>query len=358
MSSDSLTHVECRRLLLQLILPITAALPLTGHGELLFKDDFATGDLSSYNDHFRWGRSGAAPAAGFGKQYILEVSGPTGSPVKALMFRYAALADQKASSDDKHWAEQRFHLTSSKAEKRTESGSSSVAHGEIWFGYSLRIPDNYFHRRAYKADGSARPNNNKGWITLWKNKYSQPSGSAFGIGFRAMNEGQVNPSSNWFDPAVSDGDSYITLGLLKGTTRWDSRPAPSYVAPALKMKESKVRAVGTDEAGKWIDYVFGIRVSSATSSAGPHNGFLKIYKDGELAAEFTGLDNWYNGPSENNGFDRGYLMGYHNSGYAQETIYYLTNFRVGTTKADVIDLANKASPPAPPILQLQPNEVR
>jgi hypothetical protein len=67
----------------------------------------------------------------------------------------------------------------------------------------------------------------------------------------------------------------------------------------------------------------------------------KIYKDGtkELACDITNGD-WY-APTAT-GFDRGYILGWSNSGFTEETIFHIDNVKISTESLlDVID-----NPPA------------
>jgi hypothetical protein len=119
-------------------------------GELLFADDFSSGDFSHHSDHFRWGRSGRIEAGDPSR--IVSVTGPAGEATHAVRFAYGT------------WQELRFHLTENASESRSERGQSRVAHPEVWISYWMRVPDNYFHRHVH-------PSNNKGWVYLWKDGY-------------------------------------------------------------------------------------------------------------------------------------------------------------------------------------------
>jgi hypothetical protein len=86
----------------------------------------------------------------------------------------------------------------------------------------------------------------------------------------------------------------------------------------------------TTDIGRWQHIAFGYKMADSPSVK---NGYIKIYKDGVLAAERVNMDNYLAPPL--NGVDRGYLFGYHNSGYYETTTFYITGFKFGTSEADV-----------------------
>ena len=299
--------------------------------ELLFADDFASGDISKHNDFFRWGRSGQIPNPGADSSRIEQVTGPHGTPVSAMRFRYMALISD-ATSDQKKWSEQRFHLTESVDEVRTTNGESNVAHQEIWARYWLFVPGNYHH--LLNQNGHAAGQNNKGWITLWNRNYAA---SHHPDGERAP----VHNRIEWWP--TSNNESYTTAV---------SRSGGGHATPIWRHENQGNRAFLASDYGRWVDFAVGMRLKSFK---GADDAFIRVYKNGTLvlewdATQFPGeFDSWaYNDDPSMNGFDRGYIMGYHNSGYNETTTFYITDFKIGTKPESVGLLGSR---PLPPTLQ-------
>ncbi len=307
-----------------LYLSLTAA---SASANLLFEDDFATGDLSKANSYFRWGRSGAVARSGEGSDRIVRVTGPNGSAVNAIRFEYMGL-NTSARQDDKYWKEERFHLTNSLSESRNESGAGSTAYPEVWISYWLRVPDNYAH-------GPNSPSNNKGFVTLWKNQYMGPVGSAIDWWHTGSGRSRIGAwiGENGVNPGNLDEPSFIRADHRVGTSRQAYAFLPT-------------------ENGKWVHVAVGMRISSNGTS---RNGFIQVYKNGERVIAWENLNNW-NSNASLQGYDRGYLLGWHNSGYTQTTTFYLTGVRFATSVAGAISgvgaPAAVTAPPAAPTLRV------
>jgi hypothetical protein len=291
---------------------VNVTTPSAGASPLFF-DDFSTADFSRHNDYFRWGRSGAIVQPGNdGGGMIAAVSGPFGATVNAIAFRYsAALVDP----------EMRFHLTTSAGEVRTE-GASNTVYRDVWLSYWLYVPSSYRHN-------SARPgisgNNNKGFATLWKDAYLSnwaqwawdwipaPGGSG-----DSMLRCWTNDRNGDFDWPIAYGDpNYGNWTATDSGSRIPAQPISVYAfRPVL-------------DVGRWQHIVLGYKMSDSGSA----NGFTRIYRDGVIVAERTGMDNYLAAPI--NGLDRGYLFGYWNTVIDQPMTFYLTALRFGTTYEQV-----------------------
>ena len=64
----------------------------------------------------------------------------------------------------------------------------------------------------------------------------------------------------------------------------------------------------------------------APSSATASDGIMQMWKNGDLVTNETSLDN-YGGANENY-MDELYLLGWSNSGFTEETIFYLDNLSI------------------------------
>lgn len=293
---------------------------VTTNGAALFVDDFSSGDLSSANDYFRWG-TGAPPAAGYESANVVDVTGPTGATIKARRFRYPAGV---------HQVEQRFHLTTTLAESRTADGSSNTAYNRACFGFDWFIPSNYSHQTGLpNAEGSG---NNKWMMDLWKDQYGH---SAELSKVLAMTEawptgdGQSRVRIMWANPGPGAPEANGTSS--GGMTVGASRAAPGGQAYAVK----------TSDLGKWAHIVLDMKASDIDQTNGWMRWYRAEYVSGvkgayELMYAKNDADNSTSaGTVETNGFDRGYLMGYSNSTYAEETTFLLSNMKFALTPESV-----------------------
>lgn len=288
--------------------------PSSVHAEALFRDDFSSGDFSKHNDYFRWGGSGSIPRPGdsFGGMLDL-VPGPHGTQVRAVRFRYGPTTA---------WQELRFHLTTSVSEARSESGTSNTFYPETWFSYWLYVPANYVH------NGS----NNKGFVTIWKNLYQTPP------------SGQIG-APNWsIDFVQAENGLSYTRAWWATRTQYPNSIADDHRGAALSDGTYAYTYLPSD-LGRWVHIAVGCRLDSSTAV---NDGYIKYFKDGRLIAQWNSarLDPLGIG-IPGRGVDRGYIMGYHNSAYSATTTFYVTDFRFGTTEADV-RMVDSSSTPKPP----------
>jgi hypothetical protein len=310
--------------------------------DLLFSDDFGSGDLSTHNDHFRWG-SGSMPSEGSGSGRIFDVVGPQGVPVKALRFRYTGFNDG-GSGDAAKWAEQRFSLTRSITDQRTSNDSSDVAHPEVWISFWMHVPGNYFHMM---RDGRPSGDNQKGWLYLWKDGYERWNSK--------WEDEEVTPTAinvSWWplsdeSGTLNYGMSRVSITATSERNGWGHNSTPSFLRQneAVVGREDRPYSFLRNEFGTWVHYTYGVRVASTPGVSG--DGFFRMYKNGELAVAWEGLNNG-SPDRERNGFDRGYLMGYHNTGYDETTDYFITDFKIGLTKDSVLTDFYDAYPPVKP----------
>jgi hypothetical protein len=280
--------------------------------EPLFYDDFSTADFSNHNDYFRWGGGGTIPDEGntFGG-IIDSVTGPTGATVNAIRFQY---------TPSQQWQEVRFHLTTSVSETRTD-GTSSTVYPVVWLSYWLYVPGNYVHG----STGDAGLNQ-KGFATLWKDAYLSNWAQA---------------AWDWIPAGSSNSQLRAWVVDRNGGLNW---PVPwgddEYGNPWTTREASHQIAGSTSEAyafrpssdlGRWQHIAMGYKMSDN----GSENGYMKLYRDGVLAVERTGMDNYLASPI--NGLDRGYLLGYHNAVYPETTTFYITGVRFGLTLESVLE---------------------
>lgn len=292
---------------------------------LLFEDNFTSGDISKHNAYFRWGQ-GSIPSKGQAAHKIVQVTGPQGKTVNAMVFEYAAL-NSSASDTEKYAAERRFHLTGSVAESRTANGVSGVAYPEVWISYWLYVPANYAH-------GPKNPSNNKGFVTIWKNQYMGP----------------VEAAIDWW--GTTNSQSRIGAWAKENGVNIGNRNRPTFIRDDHKISGDQALAFLPSEYGKWVHVAVGAKISTSASA---RNGFIRVYKNGEKVIAWENMNNWHSDPTLQ-GFDRGYLLGWANSGYSSKTTFYLTGFKFATSEAGAragnVSTPAVGAPPAAPVLRV------
>jgi hypothetical protein len=323
----------CSRLALAISVALVLLSGPQAFARLLFEDDFSSGNFSRHNDFFRWGRSGEIPSSTTWSSWIESLVGPDGRQTNAIRFTYGT------------WQEVRFHLTRSVDERRGDNVPSDTIYPEIWVSYWMRVPANYFHR------GLTVGNNNKGWLMLWKDRYANHGSS--------IPEDEITPTMNsfhWWNAGGTDqshpeyGVSTLRIVNSRDNSSLGQRGSATFVRPRERRPNGHAYAFLQDEYGIWVHYAFGMKVASSRSAA---DGFTRVYKNGDLAIAWEGEIGGSDRP-EKNGYDRGYIMGYHNSGYDEPTTFYITNWRIGTSRESVMGGGSIAKAlPAAPVLSVE-----
>lgn len=288
---------------------VAATPPTTG---LIFEDSFASGDLTKYNNYFRWGNGQDLVTSSWNPTVM--TTGPQGTQVRAMKFTYGT------------WQEVRFSLTSSASERRGPNDSSNVAYPELYTCFDLFTPTNFYH----STSGPGAVNDK--WFAVWKD------------GYQTSNSGVAN----WVE-TVPGGDGHSKV--VATDNAWGGlNGALSQVLDSLALKDSSSPSSGgyafkTTDRGQWHNWCFRTKVPTSATSK---DGVIEVYRDKVLAFAWRNIV--YYDPNNNSakaGFDRGYLMGYHNSIVTSPQTWYLTNFKIGTTAASV-GLTGGQALPAPP----------
>ena len=255
-----------------------------------FSDDFEGGFGSS--SFFRWG----------GEAYTDISSDKAYGGSDSLRFRFLGNPDLTEDA----WAEKRFTL--------------DKIYDELWIRYKLWVPENYVHR-----DGDG-PDNNKGLIMLWSGEYTGHSAST------SLHFGRPLPGQN------ADGGSMIYGAWrpnsgITGNFYNDSNFVDDYFTP----EEVNV-GIHPSDRGSWIDWVIHVKASSIPIDvgdiSGDGNGKVQVWKNGQLTYNAISANNFYEDKSRN-GWDQGYILGWANSGFNEDTFIHIDDFMISTTPEGV-----------------------
>lgn len=241
-------------------------------------------------------------AAWTSMEKVTVVSSGAKSGKYAAKFHFPGNTDPTADS----WSELRF-----------DSGKEVT---EFWIQYDLFIPTNFHHRTP------SGPANDK-FFRLWGNTYDdieKVGASTF------PNNGYSSMYGEWDDKV---------LGLKNGGGMTAYPP-------------QTMNAITESDVGKWVTYKIFVKAATASS-----NATLKIWKNGNLLLDDTNLINDYTS-GEMHTYRYGYILGWSNSGYDEDTDFLLDNVIMATQESDLG--ASSSSPPAadgsipnPPILTVK-----
>lgn len=257
----------CATLLALSLCPAAAAEPL-------FFDSFESGDMSATNEAgFSWGGNNRTSivteeAAVYNNREIYNV--PDGSP------------DWEPFKGEHH-LRFRFGPGRFMSEQRFKLGRH---YRDIWIAYWIRVPTNFKHGDA----------NNK-FLSVWPESYDRPGTVTW----------QTRPDENGGAKLV-----YQDGGVTSGETGW----VPFISHP--------------DDQGRWMHVV--ARVKSA-SGPDTNDGIIQLFRrwDGETIYskihEKTNADTWDDSSSEQ-GISQGYIMGWANDPYDQNTEWFIDEFSI------------------------------
>ena len=274
------------------------------HAEVIFSDSFESGDMSTTNlDGFSWGQNNRTsivtmnpkcgglqpgdPTAIYNNKVICN--GPQspagGGDWKAhagdnsLRFRYPA---------NQEWSEQRFYLGKS--------------YPELWISYWIRVPVNF----------SRGPGTNNKWFKIWMGDDSLYDDRR--VSHYIARDWPGNPSTNIdVDLAYDNG-----LGSTHRAGNYKNFITPS-------------------DSGRWMHNIFHMKASSGD---GAKDGRVTWYRRWEDESDYTviadsgGIEMVVSQTSKDagyNGFSTGYILGYANAPYSQDTEWLLDEFTISST---------------------------
>ncbi len=272
-------------------LVVTAVVPVARAG-IIFQDGFenegAGLNLTPQTNGFTW-QTGA-------NTQVSSVNPETGK--YALEFDFAGVPD---GTDDN--AEQPFLLGGS--------------YPEIWVKYDIFIPTNYYHR-----DSTLRTTNHKGFLYLWAGNYGSPTGPGMGPNF-------------WPDSAITNTTatgqsvgSFYVWGVpgMNPNGASDEHFGP-WNYPKIWANEGYI--IRTQDLGKWMQVILHYKYATSANNDGVAQIWLQTA--GEARRQVLNLTNgnWYVPGAT--GFTQGYLLGWANDGFLQDTKIYIDNIEFSTT---------------------------
>lgn len=240
--------------------PALIACPTPLPSGWVFCDDFETGDLTHREGGARW--DGPGPGAS------VDTSGAV-SGAYSLALSYGGVADGADA-----FTEQRFEL--------------GTGARELWIRYSMYVPANYQHRSQSHLGESA---NNKGFIHLWHGDYGSGPGVAAGFEFWPMGGGAESVTT--FHPFRPD------IGHLEPTA-------------------GRRLGISASDVGQWATITIHLRAASVANN----DGVAEVWRRptgaaAELVYQRTDVP-MYASPDT---FERGYLLGWANSGFTETTVF-------------------------------------
>jgi hypothetical protein len=256
----------------------------------LFVDSFESADMSATNeDGFAWANNNRTSVVTMAPGPLavwnngpIENPGPDDADWTAmdgdhsLRFRYPA---------GEFWSEQRFDM--------------GQPQPELWIRYWLRVPTNFKH-------GHSTPTNNK-FFALWMDGYSQ-HGDGPTIVWNFWREGDTDNSRFTYSLAES--------GAASGGHH---AAYPDFIR-------------SPEDQGRWMQVVLYAKMSTDAESM---DGESRIYRrwEGEdafeLIAETTGKN--FSAPANGpNGWHAGYVMGWSNPAYDEDTEWLFDKFELST----------------------------
>ncbi|MDZ7759322.1 MAG: hypothetical protein U5L00_03585 [Desulfovermiculus sp.] len=265
----------------------------------IFFDDFESSDLSSTNsDGFSWGNPNRTSLV------TMDPDADQGTCDGSETGAYAIWNNGDICNfggEEKDWTAKkgdismrfRYPAGESWAEQRFNMGGS---YPELWIAYWIRIPTNYIHGTG--GGGSV----NQKFAAFWTVSYND----------------SVDPSCvlNFWPNNANDGGSRSTVVINNGGHQQSYDDFIEY----------------PEDQGRWMHVVVRMKLSS---SQGAQNGRLEWWRrwEGENSytklADITNID--WDVPSDSPGWSAGYLMGWANGSYDENTEFLLDDFTMSTT---------------------------
>jgi hypothetical protein len=233
--------------------------PPVDPGDPFFTDTFA-GGVRNNADGFTWGSGGSR---------VTVQLAPDASGDYALRFRFGPDAGEPDPGDSN--AEQRWNL------------GRNVT--DLWIDYQVWVPSNYVHRNL------SGPDNNK-FLRLWGDSYD------------AINKVGASTNPN-------------TTTMIPSQLFFEGRQAPSGTGMGNISGTPMTVFGNAPMIGVWTR----IRVHFKMVTAAENDGVFRLWKGDTLAIERTDIP--LNFDSAVTYWNQGYFFGWSNSGFTDETFFYI-----------------------------------
>ncbi|MCH2534837.1 MAG: polysaccharide lyase [Bdellovibrionales bacterium] len=256
---------------------------------IIFHDNFESADLLTTNsDGFEWLNTNRTSIVNSDQYVVWNGSLINNGPIAnrqwegyngdhSMRFRYPA---------NQYMAEQRFSL--------------GKPYKDLWIYFALRVPINFKH-------GTNSPTNSK-LFAIWMDGYSN-KGDGSTVIWEYWNSG--------------DGGSNVTVHYSPGGG--GSAGGHIQSTPFIKYPEDQ---------GRWMEIILHVKASSKN---GVNDGLVELYnrKDGEKTfTQIHLLENIqlnYPPTGEPQGWAKGYLMGWSNPSFSEDTEWLMDDFTVSTS---------------------------
>jgi hypothetical protein len=245
-------------------------------GNPIFEDGFETGSHAPSSGGFAWGAARAG-ADTHGYDDVLVSSKISHSGSYSLEFLFGGDEDGQA------WAEQRFGFTE--------------AQTEVWLEYYLYVPDG-----------------TEGWSAAFAHRVTTHDGNKFFALWGGTYEGS---------------DSKVLLSYRYGDAGPESRLYPITMLPqgwTRSHYEYEYYNIFEGLRGTWIQYRIYVKSDTAPAAG---DGVLRVWQNGALRIDFTGTTSKTG--ASNVSFRNGYLLGWANSGFDEDTRIFIDDFKVWTS---------------------------
>ncbi|MBR9846816.1 MAG: hypothetical protein GYB35_12245 [Algicola sp.] len=103
--------------------------------------------------------------------------------------------------------------------------------------------------------------------------------------------------------------------------------------------------ISIEDRGTWIDWVIYVKTSTIPVARddwknGQGNGAVRVWKNGSLILNISNAHNYYDGDSSDaggsgDGWNAGYILGWANSGFDDDTTIFIDDFMMGSTNESV-----------------------
>jgi len=285
------------------------SLPITPVGNLLFYDSFESGDMSTTNsDGFSWARNNRTSIV-FGDGSINKVIWNNG-------IRDIPINDGRDWTPKNGTNSLRFRYAASEAmtEQRFDLGTPQT---EVWYSYWTRVPANYRHTT---TGGGV---NNK-FFSMWTDGYEgSGTGSTFWLSMESAGAGNTNLAFTF-----TTGNNTGSVSMQQHTPFIDYQ---------------------TDR-NRWMKIVIHLK---AESSENANDGVVETWRRWSDEDTFTKFHEKFDAPLRlppggPNGFKEGYLFGWANGEYIENTEWLLDDFKVSSTSLLGDDVVTEN--PSPPVV--------